>query len=54
MIAQQMPIHVQAATFADINSDGILEVLCGTSSGKIYALNGHTGEIITPYPFQVK
>lgn len=43
---------VQAVTLGDVNGDGKLEVVFGTTSGHIYALSGDTGRDITNFPFK--
>ncbi len=36
-----------------MNGDGVLEVVVGTLSGKIYVLDGKTGRDVNHFPFQV-
>lgn len=43
---------LQAATFGDVNGDGELEVIFGTSSGYLYAVSGKTGRDIANFPFR--
>ena len=49
-----MNLLMQAVTVGDINSDGELEVVFGTSSGAIYALAGRTGRDVGPFPFRTR
>ena len=46
------PAPVQGVTLGDVNGDGRLEVVCGTTSGQIFVLDGHTGRNIPNFPFQ--
>ena len=41
---------MQAPTFADVDADGELEVLLGTTSGAIYVLRGNSGETAPNFP----
>ena len=43
---------VQAVTFGDVNGDGELEVVFGTTSGYLYAISGKTGRDIAHFPFR--
>jgi hypothetical protein len=43
---------VQAVTFGDVNGDGELEVVFGTTSGYLYAVSGRTGLDIPNFPFK--
>ena len=43
---------VQAVTFGDVNGDGELEVVFGTTSGYLYAVSGKTGLNIPNFPFK--
>ncbi len=43
---------VQAVTFGDVNGDGELEVVFGTTSGYLYAISGKTGLDIPNFPFK--
>ena len=47
-----MPLPLQAVTFGDVNGDGELEVVFGTSSGYLYALSGKTGLDLPNFPFR--
>ncbi|KAL6763316.1 hypothetical protein V8C86DRAFT_347755 [Haematococcus lacustris] len=42
----------QAPMAGDINNDGDIEVVFGTSSGHIYVLAGTTGADVAPFPFR--
>lgn len=48
------PRGPQAVTFGDINADGKLEVVFGTTSGHIYALDAATGLDIRNFPFETR
>lgn len=43
---------LQAVTFGDVNGDGELEVVFGTTSGYLYAISGKTGLDIPNFPFR--
>ena len=43
---------MQGVTLGDVNGDGRLEVVFGTTSGQIFVLDGHTGRNIPNFPFQ--
>ena len=45
-------VVTQAVTFGDINGDGELEVVFGTTSGYLYAVSGKTGRDIAHFPFR--
>ena len=49
---QSCPETLQAVTLGDVNGDGKLEVVFGTTAGHIYALSGDTGRDITNFPFR--
>ena len=38
--------------FGDINGDGVLEVVLGTSSGVVVVLSGISGRDVAPFPFR--
>eukprot|EP00898_Chlorokybus_atmophyticus_P003628 jgi/Chlat1/4266/Chrsp29S04370 len=42
----------QGATFGDVNGDGEVEVVFGTSSGHIYVLRGKDGTTVAPFPYK--
>lgn len=41
---------LQAPTFADVNDDGLLEVLMGGTNGAIYVLMGDSGQNAPNFP----
>jgi len=43
----------QGATAADVNGDGELEIVFGTSNGEIHVVSGKTGEELPLFPFVV-
>jgi outer membrane protein assembly factor BamB len=42
----------QSPVLADINNDGILDLIVGTSTGHIWALNGNNGTVISNFPIK--
>ncbi len=42
------------AIAADINSDGVLEVIFGTLSGHVYAVRGSDGKDTANFPFRTQ
>ena len=47
------PHCLQGAALGDINGDGLLEVVFGTLSGRIFAVKGSTGNDTGPFPIKV-
>lgn len=45
---------LQGASVGDIDADGELEVVVGTTSGKIYALSGKMGQDTGAFPFETR
>ncbi len=43
---------LQVPVFGDINGDGVLEVVIGTSSGVVVVLSGISGRDVAPFPFR--
>ena len=48
---RQHHLCMQAATFADIDSDGMLEILVASANGAVYVLEGRTGRDSPNFPF---
>ena len=47
-----MLLLCQVPVFGDINGDGLLEVVLGTSSGVVVVLSGISGQDVAPFPFR--
>ena len=41
-----------AATVGDVDGDGKTDIVFGTSSGHVWALNGENGEVLTGFPYK--
>ncbi len=52
IVSEPCATVVQAVTFGDVNGDGELEVVFGTTSGYLYAISGKTGLDIPNFPFR--
>eukprot|EP01012_Entosiphon_sulcatum_P025518 TRINITY_DN3084_c0_g1_i1.p1 TRINITY_DN3084_c0_g1~~TRINITY_DN3084_c0_g1_i1.p1 ORF type:complete len:983 (-),score=210.38 TRINITY_DN3084_c0_g1_i1:28-2955(-) len=43
-------VSAQAVSFGDVNGDGELDVVIGTSTGHVWALRGPSGEVLPHFP----
>ncbi len=52
MHASKSAVSWQAPVFGDVNGDGVLEVVLGSSSGVLFVLSGISGRDVAPFPFR--
>jgi len=44
----------QAMVAGDVNADGEVDIVFGTTTGHIWALNGRTGQVVPHFPFKAR
>ena len=47
-----LALFCQVPVFGDVNGDGVLEVVLGSSSGVLVVLSGISGRDVAPFPFR--